>query len=264
MDGLDWLESIAVERVVITYNVASPGQLISHLSRLEDNPHHPTVELSFPSASYRAYLGADTLGHLEYSPIDTNRFAPAETTQSAAPLKPTGDPASLVIGRHCRDTVDKFHPDDPSLMRSLQARGHRLTVLGGQTLRPYFDDSPHTAPQLLAAGSMPPEAFLAQLDCYLYQHHPHCYETGGTSILEAMSMALPVIAFGERCGSVELIRHGENGFIVDSNEQVLAIVDRLAADADYRRAIGEAARRSLIAALHAQDQRLRQFYLGAH
>jgi glycosyltransferase involved in cell wall biosynthesis len=170
----------------------------------------------------------------------------------------------LVIGRHSRDVRSKHGPNDPALYRELVARGHRLRLLGGTCLQPAFaGDSAASAIEFLAAGSEDPRDFLNRLDCFVYRKHPHFLETGGTAILEAMAMALPVIVFREGVGGAEYIEHGRDGFLVDTEGDALACVDRLAADPGLRAAIGAAARSKVSAVMREQERHVLAYYLGA-
>ncbi len=117
----------------------------------------------------------------------------------------------MVIGRHSRDDKLKHHPNDPALYRQLVARGHRLRLLGGTLLQAAFSGDPAaSAVELLPAGSEDARDFLSGLDCFVYRKHPQFFETCGACILEAMSMAVPVILFsgGCRCRRAHRTRPG--------------------------------------------------------
>jgi len=74
-------------------------------------------------------------------------------------------------------------------------------------------------------------------------------------------MGLPVVSFGERVGVAELIEHGRNGFIVETEEEALACIGQLADDLELMRAIGEAARTTLVEVMKAQTGAILDFYL---
>ena len=75
-------------------------------------------------------------------------------------------------------------------------------------------------------------------------------------------MSLPIVLFGEQVGVAELIDHGENGFLVDSEEEALVCIARLAADPELRQAIGAAARATVCRILEAQGDAMLDFYLS--
>jgi len=73
------------------------------------------------------------------------------------------------------------------------------------------------------------------------------YEGLSNALLECMTMGFPCVS--TRCeGSVDVIRHGENGFLVDvgSEDQTTAALTRLADDAAFREALGARARTSSV------------------
>jgi glycosyltransferase involved in cell wall biosynthesis len=156
----------------------------------------------------------------------------------------------------------KHHPNDPSLYRRIAAAGHRVRILGGLLLAPAFKaDAPGPQVELIAEEAIDARQFLDSLDCFVYRTHPHYVEAGGSVILEAMAMELPVIAFRGPIGNTDLITNGENGFIVDSENEALALIDELAANPARRLAIGRAARKSLVNTLEMQRTALLSFYL---
>ena len=141
-------------------------------------------------------------------------------------------------------------------------RGHRLRLLGGTFLQPsFFGDPVAPAVELLPAGSEGAREFLNGLDCFVYRKHPQFFETCGACILEAMAMGLPVIVFREGVGAAELIEHGREGFLVDTEVEALACIDWLAANPDARTAVGAAARRRVSAVMQDQEGRILAYYL---
>jgi len=72
-----------------------------------------------------------------------------------------------------------------------------------------------------------------------------------------------VVVFPEQCGIAEIIRDGENGFLVDTETRATDVIDRLALDPQLRAAIGRAARATVVALMREQRPRLLDFYLGA-
>jgi len=192
---------------------------------------------------------------VEYSSIDVAAFARRA---------PAGERRKrLVIGRHGRAYPLKFHPNDPAFFRSLIERGYDVRILGGTPIAAAFASEAGARPELLEVNAEPARDFLERLDVFVYRKHPRFFETGGTAVLEAMAMELPVVVFSEQCGIAEIIRDGENGFLVDSEAHALEIIDRLALDRDLRAAIGRAARETVVALMHEQRPRLLDFYLGA-
>ena len=236
-DCSGWLERGRFERIVVCHNLVEQNQsLLRRLRQIEDNPTRPPVELTFPSGMFRDLLGLP--GGVEYSAVDLAHFRRT--------LRPAAADANLVIGRHGRAYAWKFHYNDPALFRRLCARGYRVKLLGGDVIAPAFAQDAGARPELIAEGAVDAADFLDGLDVFLYRKHPQLLETGGSVILEAMAMALPVVVFPEQCGCAELIAHGDNGFFVASEVEALETIERLRADPGLRERIGAAARQTLI------------------
>lgn len=247
----DWLQTSAFERVVICHNLSEQyADLAWKLSRLEANPSRPRVALTFPSVMFRRFTGLP--GTVEYSPVDTEVFCPpAARALECRPLR---------IGRHGRAWEYKFHPNDPALFRALLANGHRVRVLGGSEIARAFEED-RDSPELLEVGAQGAADFLRDLDVFLYRKHPQFMETGGTVIMEAMATALPVVAFPRDCGNAELIEDGKNGFLVSSEADALARIERLRAEPELRLRLGQAARATIVELMRAQERVLPGFYL---
>jgi glycosyltransferase involved in cell wall biosynthesis len=192
----------------------------------------------------------------EYSPTDTQRFSRQRPHEQAT--------RSLVVGRIARANWTKFHPDDPGLMRRIVGRGHVCRIMDGTLLKDALRDEAQSGQvELMPLDAMDARAFLEGLDCFLYWKHPLWVETGPNAILEAMAMELPVIVFGRDVGVAELIEHGRDGFLVETEEEALACLDRLADSPALRQSVGQAARRKVLAVLEKQEKHILDFYLKA-
>jgi Flp pilus assembly protein TadD len=250
----EWLEKSPFDKVVICHNLSEQyPSLMERMIQLEENPSHPIVRLTFPSRLFMDTVGLP--GLVEHSAVDLDVFRPRSTRG----VRHSG----LVVGRHGRAYTLKFHPNDPTFFRRLIAKGHTVRLLGGTIIAAAFADDKIATPELLAIEQESPRDFLETLDVFIYRKHPKLFETGGNTILEAMAMALPVIVFVGDCGVAELIVHGENGFLVDSEDQAVELLDRLAADPSLRESIGRAARASIVELMSRQAPRAIDYYLGS-
>ena len=94
------------------------------------------------------------------------------------------------------------------------------------------------------------ERFFAAADLFMM---PASFETFSMATLEAMAAGLPVIV-SDRMGVRDLVRDGENGFVVTAEEMDQACARRLVRllDEGVRKAMGEAARKT--AQAHAWDR----------
>ncbi len=247
-----WLETEAFDRIVVCHNL--PEQYVSlgrRLHQIDINPSRPEVRLTFPSELFKQASGLP--GQVEYSPIDLAAFR-CRVPRAAA--------RRMTVGRHGRAHPMKFHPNDPAFFRSIMTRGHAVKLLGGTQIAPLFAYDIERRPELLAVGSQNVQMFLESLDVFVHRIHPHFLETGGTVILEAMAMELPVIVFSERCGSTELIEHGENGFLVATETEALAVIDRLSADVVLRERVGRAARATIVDLMRRNEAAITDNYFA--
>lgn len=258
----DWLETAAFDRVILCHNLTEQyHSLTQRLIQIEKNLSFPTVELTFPSKLFKQIVGLE--GRVEYSAVDVDTFdidALRRRAPRAAPPAPRT--TGLTIGRHGRAHPLKFHPNDPSFFRALMARGHQIAILGGTVIAPAFARDSEPLPELLAVGTERAEDFLARLDLFVYRKHPELFETGGTTILEAMAMARPVIVFAEQCGAAELIAHGDNGFIVDGEAHAIELIEHLGADPALRERVGRSARTTIVELMRRQTAATLDYYLG--
>jgi glycosyltransferase involved in cell wall biosynthesis len=248
----DWLAQSQARRITICYNTDNPGSLIERLVELENLPTAFSLDFSFPSRHFHDAAGV--VGEVEYPPVDVSRFRRIRDRSCRA--------GPMVVGRHSRDDRLKYHPNDPSFFRCLAGLGHQVRIAGGTCLIPALRgnglDEGITIEPVLREGVV---EFLDGLDCFIYRIHPHLHETGGTSVLEAMAMSLPVVVFGERVGVAELIEHERNGFVVDTEEEALLCIERLAGNPALGQAMGAAARATLVEVMSMQERTLLEFYL---
>ncbi|MBS0589580.1 MAG: glycosyltransferase family 4 protein [Proteobacteria bacterium] len=247
----DWLERAPFERVIVCHNLVEQSRrLIERLEQIEKNPAHPEVRLTFPSRMFREMYRLP--GLVEYSPVDLDYFH-----RAAAYSDRTSD---LAIGRHGRAFSLKYHPNSAAFFRVLLKRGYRVRLLGGAPIERTFANDTGAKPEFLAVGALDSRDFLADLDIFVYRKHPQWVETGGSVILEAMAMELPVVVFPEDCGCAELIVHGENGFLASSEAEAFDLIERLRADPTLRRRIGAAARQTLIDLQAQQESEIIEYY----
>jgi hypothetical protein len=251
----NWLETAPFERVVICHNLIEQyPSLMERLIQIGENPARPHIALTFPSQLLQETLGLP--GVVEYSALDVDVFQRG---------MPSGAHSTrLVVGRHGRAYPLKFHPNDPAFFRDLIARGYDVRILGGTPIAAAFAGQAGPAPELLDVNAESARTFLERLDVFVYRKHPRLFETGGTAVLEAMAMELPVVVFPEQCGIAEIIRDAENGFLVDSEAQAIDVIDRLALDRKLRVRVGRAARARVVDLMREQEPHLLEFYLGTH
>ena len=99
-----------------------------------------------------------------------------------------------VIGRHSRSSQQKW-PSDPKVIETVYPVDDSaiVKILGGaDPARKALGYLPSSW-EVIPFGAMDPPKFLAQLDFFVYFHHPAWVEAFGRNILEAMASGLPAI-----------------------------------------------------------------------
>jgi glycosyltransferase involved in cell wall biosynthesis len=207
----------------------------------------PKTEYVFISDFQKTLL--DTPGVVHPSPIDIGTFTPAKKAANASP----------VIGRLSRDSLAKHDLEDLAFYREWSGDGAHVKLQGATCLADRIESGSNL--ELTPEGAMPSADFLRTLDIFYYRTGSHV-ETFGRVVVEAMACALPVVCH-RRGGYADSIRHGENGFLFDTNEEARQIMRELLLKPDLRARIGANARRT-VEALYSRGALARrsQFYYG--
>jgi glycosyltransferase involved in cell wall biosynthesis len=244
-----WLARARPERLIIVYNTPELQRLRS-LIEFASEAALPKPELVFPSVTHRA--STQMAGFVDWGFYDFNLFRSAPRPQ---------DSDAFVVGRLSRDTDYKHHPQDVRLYRQLVARGIHVRLMGATVLRERLGGSP--AIELLPAGAVPAPSFLQSLDAFVYRTDPTWREASGRVVVEAMACALPVVA-GRSGGYRELIVHGTNGFLFDTQNEAVGHIEALRSDRALAHRVGQAARATVVSQLgEAHIARVREYFLGA-
>jgi len=220
-----WYDSSKPSRVIIIYNLLNQESIDALYKRsLKVCKQVEVVHISEWMRNASAYDGV-----IHYSPIDLSIFRFVKKKNNH----------KFTIGRLSRDTQDKFSEDDPDLFKLIAGMGCQVRLMGATTLEPLLKGAEGI--EILPASSEPPETFLASLDCFMYRTHDSWTEPFGRVVMEAMACGLPVIC-ENRGGYVELIEHGENGFLFSDTQDALDLVEKLKTDSDLCQRVGEQAR----------------------
>ncbi len=226
-----WLDAARPERLILNYNtVVGPSLKYTVIDRLRAIGR---LEILYEAPIVRTSVAIP--GPVFPSHVDLERFRPAAPPAHDAH-------ADFVVGRLSRDTPEKHHPEDPALYRALADDGVTVRVMGGTCLGPELGAA--TGITLSPAGTMPAEAFLQGLDCFLYRTSENWTEAGGRVIFEALACGLPVVCHVNG-GYTAWIEHGVNGFIFQTSAEAREIVTRLRGNAALRQRVGAAARASV-------------------
>ncbi len=241
-----WTAHSGANRVILICNVHGATRLFDAVARIRQ-ASLPEPELVFRSHRLREISALP--GLVEPPLIDTDLFRPA-SQQASSPF---------TVGRVSRDHLGKHAEDDPSLYRMLALSGCRLRIMGGTCLNEHLGPD-RAGIELLETGHQPVHRFLQELDCFFYRTGA-LEEAFARVVLEAMASGLPVVCH-RRGGHTEWIRHGENGFLFDTQEEACDLICDLHADPRKRRSAGRAAREclELLAGEKARADR-RKWYL---
>ncbi len=243
-----WIAHARLRRVIVVANLYPYHALFRLLEALDEHGID-SPEIVYASTALASDIGLP--GVIEPSPIDLDMFRPSVRESARA----------FTVGRISRDQAYKHHHDDPSLYQMLAASGCKVRVLGGTALRSAIPPSLNV--ELLPEGTMQAHDFLQNIDCFFYRTANQLFEAYGRVLFEAMACGLPVVC-GRRGGYAEHLRHGENGFLVETQEEAFDCLLAIKEDKALRERIGLAARETAEKLYNANyRQELIRFYLGA-
>jgi glycosyltransferase involved in cell wall biosynthesis len=207
------------------------------------------------SDSMRHFFGRDDVLVVRYG-VDTKTFHPGErvkrreTERASLGIRAT-DFCILLIGNDWKskglDTLLNALGQCPEL-------GFSLLVAGSGDSRAYEQQirSLHLEPRIRFVGSSPDVMrFYAAADVYVA---PSLEDAYGLPILEAMACGLPVIA-SIRAGASEIIRDGEDGFVLrdpEDSRELAALLRKVYFEVPLREKVAQQAARS--AAEHTWDR----------
>ena len=230
-----WIRYANPRRViVVAASTIPPAEFHRKLRKLSDMTHQK-VEVAHLSEFIRKSVHYP--GPIDRSLIDIGRFIPAASKPSDS------SPVDFTVGRLSRADPVKHHSDDPALYRRLVDHGCSVKIMGPP---PAFEAELGDLElvTLLPAFSQQAHSFLQELDCFFYRISEESAEPWGRIVPEAMACGLPVVCHN-RGGYVEIIDHGRNGFLFDTQQEALEILLRLQEDQALRESIGKAARETV-------------------
>jgi glycosyltransferase involved in cell wall biosynthesis len=176
-------------------------------------------------------------GFVQTSLIDLERFVRAPDREPSDSIS-----EGFTVGRLSRDEPYKHHPEDGALYRRLVEEGCRIRIMGpSPALKAELDGM--EAVTLLPPRAQEAHLFLQGLDCFFYRISENYLEAWGRVVTEAMACELPVVCHN-RGGYTEIIEHGSNGFLFETQQEALEILLALKEDPALRQAIGKAARKT--------------------
>lgn len=156
--------------------------------------------------------------------------------------KPHPPQAPFVIGRLSRPAADKYSCRTWEIYARIRPPRHVRVMGWDEPVEAKLGPPPAWA-QCLPAGAETPQQFLASLHCLL-PINGGAAENWPRAGLEAMASGVPIVA-ENRWGWREMIRHGQTGYLADTDEQLADYAQSLAEDESHRLAVALAARKSL-------------------
>lgn len=226
-----WYFLTRPSRTILLYNLHDPQDLDTTRRLISRNGRRP-VEMVYASEVLAREAGIP--GCVENSPIDLAAFA--------RPPRPHRG-KQFVVGRCSRDVDFKYAESDPAVFRRLAESGCTVRLVGATCLRPALGSLPNVELWPEIAQHAVPE-FLAGLDCFVYRTSSRFQEAYGRVVAEAMACGIPVIV-ESRVGASKHVEHGVSGFIANTDDEVIAAVERLRADPALRASMSASARASI-------------------
>jgi glycosyltransferase involved in cell wall biosynthesis len=224
-----WYKQVSFEKVIVIHNLFLPHILYKSLNQLTlDGTRN--VEVQYASKMIRDSIGLP--GEIAYPFPHPERFQPLTRISTSKD--------KFTIGRISRDSMSKHHFSEPDFYRRLAAHDIDVKVIGGTCLKPWVSNTSNIELLPEAPHQHIPD-ILNTLDCFYYRTSISWREAFGIVVVEAMLCGLPVVCHRQG-GYAEVIEHGVNGFLFDTEEEAFEIISRLKNDSHLRQAVGEKAK----------------------
>lgn len=186
-----------------------------------------------------------------YNGVDSARFTPENAARFRAPLRQAlglleSEPVLLFVG------ANFTRKGLGLLLEALAVAGEagrrmRLVVLGGRPTHRWMGRVTAlglTGRVQFVEAAADPERYYAAADLFVLPTH---FDPFANATLEAMAAGLPIVTTRMN-GVAEILKPGTDGFVLDGPPSALGLAKLLLelADADIRRATGEAARETAL------------------
>lgn len=220
-----WFESGDFDQVILLHNLLSPTVLYKALNRLTRTGKRP--EIVYVSDLVKRFSSLP--GRVVYHIPPKERFQPEPKSHNKK--------RKFTVGRMSTDTLSKHHYSDKDVYLGLVKDSDiQIRIIGGTCLSPWLGD--HQSISLLPTVSQEnlPAAY-NDLDCFYYRVTSSVKDAFPIVVMEAMLSGLPVVCHRD-VGSIEVIQHGINGFVFDTQEEAIEIIKELKNNANLRTEIG--------------------------
>lgn len=148
----------------------------------------------------------------------------------------------FVIGRISRAAPDKYSARTWAIYRRISQPVKARMMAWNRHVEAKLGPPPEWA-ECLPAGAETARQFFSKLHC-MVQVNGGAGENWPRSGLEAMACGVPVVV-PNQWGWREMIRHGETGYLANTDDELAFHTDRLARDEDHRLQIACQARQAL-------------------
>jgi L-malate glycosyltransferase len=221
-------------RLLVTAHVSgtSPPQMITEEIGAFADHLIVTSTVSLATAGVAAAPAVDVLPSI----IDRSRLQVRQPRSAR-------DPSLVVVGYLGSLNEMKLHPRVVELCQRVSHPAVRFRFYGSGADPQQFLDRFHAAGLADRVEVYGPTEDIASalddMDVFGYPLTSDTYATSDRTLQEAMWMGLPPVVLAGS-GPSTLVSHGDNGLVMDEAGYAAAI-DRLAADGDHRRRLGERA-----------------------
>lgn len=225
-----WYEHADFDKVILIHNLVSPTVLYKALHRLTLNGKRK-VEITYVSEMVKkiAGLAGEVIHHIPHA----ERFKPIVKS-------PYQQSKSFIVGRISTDVLSKHHHSDPKVYRAIADLDMQVRIVGGTCLTPWVNQKQYQHDHI-SLLPMIPQADVAQtyssFDCFYYRTPSTVREAYGLVVIEAMLSGLPVVCH-RGGGYAEVIKHGVNGFLFNTDNEVIELISLLKNNANLRQEIG--------------------------
>jgi glycosyltransferase involved in cell wall biosynthesis len=229
-----WYEHAHFDKVTLIHNLFSPGVLYKALNRLT---LHGTKKVEIVYVSEMVKQIAGLAGEVVHHTPHAERFKPI--------IKKSYHPSgNFTVGRISTDILSKHHHSDPKVYRALADLGIQVQVIGGTCLAPWINQKQYQHHDINLLP-MIPQNEVAQtystFDCFYYRTPSTVREAFGFVVIEAMLSGVPVVCH-RNGGYAEMIQHGENGFLFDTENEAIKLITLLKTNTNLCQKIGNQAK----------------------
>ncbi|HSI43462.1 MAG TPA: glycosyltransferase family 4 protein [Methylotenera sp.] len=220
-----WIKQSSFNQIIMLHNLLSPGILYRALKSLQKNSKN-NIEIVYVSDLVKQFSGLP--GRTVYHAPPPERFQPK--TRNADTNR------TFTVGRTSTDILAKHHYSDIKVYKALANEGINIRITGGTCLIPWLEDYRSISLLPVVNQSQLVDTY-NEMDCFYYRVPSTVKDPFPIVVMEAMLSGLPVVCHRD-VGSIEVIKHGVNGFIFDTYKEAIEIIKTLKNNANLCKEIG--------------------------